>query len=98
MQAKHTPGPWLIADDKSPFVYALNDQGINRFSLSVSRGFVDDKPTNPDELLATAKLIAAAPDLLSHLKFAVKLLGAMPLISGTAQVEAMRAALAKAGA
>ena len=41
-----------------------------------------------------ARLIAEAPNLLAHLKFAVALLG--PLCGGTAQVEAMRAAITKA--
>lgn len=47
--------------------------------------------THPD-----ARLMAAAPELLGHLRFAVKLLGAIPAISGTAQVDAMRAAIANA--
>ena len=41
-----------------------------------------------------ARLVAAAPELLAHLKFAVALLG--PLCGGTAQLEAMRAAITKA--
>jgi hypothetical protein len=45
---------------------------------------------------ANGRLMAAAPTLLAHLEFAVKLLGAMPALSGTAQVDAMRAAIAAA--
>lgn len=48
------------------------------------------------EIAANTRLIAAAPNLLTHLKFAVALLG--PLCGGTAQVEAMRAAITKAEA
>lgn len=45
---------------------------------------------------ADARLIAAAPELYAHLEFAVKLLGGLPGFAGTAQIESMRAALAKA--
>ena len=43
-----------------------------------------------------ANLTAASAALLSHLKFAVKLLSAFPAMSGMAQVEAMRAVVAEA--
>lgn len=46
--------------------------------------------------LANSRLIAAAPELLSQLQFAVKLLGAFPAMSGTAQVQSMRDTIAKA--
>ena len=42
------------------------------------------------------ELIAAAPDLLAHLEFAVKLLSAFPAMSGTAQVERMRDIISQA--
>ena len=60
MSAKHTPGPWHRIDRT---VYALNDQQINRFWA-----VVQDAHTPDDELLANARLIAAAPDLLAALK------------------------------
>jgi hypothetical protein len=41
------------------------------------------------------RLITAAPKLRAHLEFAVKVLSGIPAIGGTAQVEAMRATLAK---
>lgn len=47
-----------------------------------------------DEATDIARLIAESPNLLAQLKFAVALLG--PLCGGTAQVEAMRAAITKA--
>lgn len=53
---KHTPGPWLV---EGRTVYALNDDGYNRFSA-----LVQDAHTPGDELEANARLIAAAPDLL----------------------------------
>ena len=45
---------------------------------------------------ADARLIAAAPDLLAHLEFAVKLLEGIQILSATAQVDAMRAVIARA--
>lgn len=54
-----TPGPWLLSGRT---VYALNDEGFNRFSA-----LVQDAHTPWDELEANARLIAAAPDLLAAL-------------------------------
>ena len=45
---------------------------------------------------ADARLIAAAPDLLAHLEFAVKLLEGISILGATAQVDAMRAVIARA--
>lgn len=49
-----------------------------------------------EESEANARLIAAAPELLSSLRFAVKLLSALPHVNGTVQLDYMRAAIAKA--
>jgi len=62
---KHTPGPW-IADGN--FVYALNEQQVNRFSLSLCKGYSDIGRTSTEELAANARLIAAAPELLEVLE------------------------------
>jgi len=59
MIAAHTPGPWLIV---GATVYALNADGFNRFSCQVQ-----DAHTDVTELRANARLIAAAPDLLTSL-------------------------------
>ena len=56
----HTPGPWLV---EGRTVYALNDDGYNRFSA-----LVQDAHTPGDELEANARLIAAAPELLEALE------------------------------
>jgi hypothetical protein len=50
----------------------------------------------PGSAEANARLIAAAPELLSNLQFAVKLLSNLPGFAGTAQVEHMQAAISKA--
>jgi len=57
---KFTPGPWYI--DKTT-VYALNPQNFNRFCAQVQGAH-----TPIAELEATARLIAAAPDLLGALE------------------------------
>lgn len=59
-----TPGPWLLSGRT---VYALNDEGFNRFS-----SLVQDAHTPGDELEANARLMAAAPELLKALEEAVK--------------------------
>lgn len=65
--SKHTQGDWLVAGGTT--VYCLNAHGYNRFTAQVQRGHTDSKwPTEPDELEANARLIAAAPELLEALK------------------------------
>jgi hypothetical protein len=54
------------------------------FDMNTGRGLPD------------ARLIAAAPELYGQLIFAVKLLDALPGFRGTAQIDRMHAALAKA--
>jgi hypothetical protein len=98
----HTPGEWKVADSE-PFVYALNDAGTNRFCAQVQPGWItesrnkaNDPRTPDDELRANAHLIAAAPDLLANLKYAVALLNNLPFLRETTQVVKMMAAIAKA--
>jgi len=72
-EPKFTKAPWLLANDGSPFVYALNEEGNqNRFWLHIARGFVkneswEDARVASDEVLANAHLISAAPDLYEAL-------------------------------
>ncbi len=56
MKHKFTPGTWL---SKGKTVYALNEDGYNRFSA-----LVQDAHKSEEELEANARLIAAAPELL----------------------------------
>lgn len=58
-KSKHTRGPWYRSGKT---VYALNEQGFNRFSA-----LVQDARTGDEELEANARLIAAAPELLEAL-------------------------------
>ena len=56
----HTPGPWKR---EGRFIYALGDNGINRFMLQVNPGGLSDVSAGADELEANARLIAAAPKM-----------------------------------
>jgi hypothetical protein len=61
-QPKHTPTPWL-AEGKT--VYALNENGTNRFSALVQAGFEFDgrrykMPASPEEIEANAAFIVRA--------------------------------------
>lgn len=57
MEYKHTPGEWQY---EGLTVYALNEDGFNRFSA-----LIQDAHTCEEELEANARLIAAAPGLFS---------------------------------
>lgn len=64
---RHTPGPWMTADSDPTFVYALGDDGFNRFCAHVQ-----DAHTSRAELEANARLIAAAPKLLKACEMLVE--------------------------
>lgn len=79
----HTPGQW---DRQDHTIFALDETGtINRFSAQVQGGFVcreqgwnQAERTSDAELLANARLIAAAPELLEALELAVAYLTGLP--------------------
>ncbi len=90
MTVRHTKGEWYAVgawvehgDDNTPDI-------CNCDPVSMGQG----GKRSYEEIYANARLIAAAPELLAELKFAVKLL--RPLIGSTAQIEAMDAVIAKA--
>ena len=68
----YTPGPWKCGKEE-PFVYALNSAGTNRFFCNVGPGWItkgnrnssDDERTSAVELMANARLIAAAPEAVA---------------------------------
>lgn len=71
----HTPGEWKCGEGE-PFVYALNSAGTNRFFVSVQGGWLaegrnkpDDARTSHEELMANARLIAAAPEMYEELRY-----------------------------
>ena len=87
---KHTPGPWSFSSN-------LRENGIARIMPSYrQRVCIATIPAgkNADAKEADARLIAAAPELLSQLEFAVALL--KPMFEHTAQVERMEDAITKA--
>jgi len=69
METKHTPGPWELIDKT---VYALEHDGWrkgqevmrNRFSAFVQ----GSKAISEEELVANARLMTSAPDLLGALQ------------------------------
>ena len=88
-----TPGPWGIVIRKvGPDEIRSADESaelICEFPYGAGAGAdIQDA--------ANANLIVAAPELYAQLEWAVKLLGGLPGFAGTAQIESMRAALAKA--
>lgn len=94
-EAKHTPAPWLIAKSDASFVYALNDNGYNRFWAHVTGGNLRRaESTLRAEVEANARLIAAAPDLLDALIEIVSADDAHELTQK--HIESARAAIAKA--
>lgn len=80
--SKHTPGPWFISDSVRPSVVVGNE-----------RVFVGT--LNTDENIANARLISAAPELLSAIQF---LIGAsVPMSRQQSECwKALEAAIAKA--
>ena len=70
-KAKHTPGPWF---SEGTTLYALNDDGVNRFQASLCPGYVtysrrgEKQWTSAEEVLANVALARAAPDLLEALE------------------------------
>lgn len=89
MSAAHTPGPWKLSTPQKDWNgdYTLFEIHWSDAGECIAE-FVHGE--------ADARLIAAAPELLTQLEYAVKLLGAFPALNGTAQVQSMRAAIAKA--
>lgn len=80
MTTKHTPGPWLMCESAT-HVTVTNAHG--------DAVFHDDKRI--PGVMADARLIAAAPDLLEALRFVLKYEGMGAVTEAT-----VRAAIAKA--
>lgn len=67
--SKHTPGPWKVATTYklaqrgAAEIVPWNDQGRTLALTQTVKGY------SPDESLANARLISAAPDMLAALKW-----------------------------
>ena len=83
---EHTPGPWEW--DENVHGIHITKPRDGTIPLTVAR-----IAGSNDESLANARLIAAAPELLAELEYAVKLLAPF---GETAQVQRMRQVVAKA--
>ena len=81
--SQHTPGPWRYDSGK---IWTPRGWWV----ASVYEDMEEDIKG------ANGLLLAAAPDLLAHLEFAVKLLEGISILNATAQVDAMRAVVARA--
>lgn len=74
----HTPGPWFL---EGATVYALNEQGTNRFTALVQPGFSfqgtgqHSSRTTEEEVLANAHLFKAAPLMLAALENVIEPIG-----------------------
>lgn len=98
MSAAHTPGPWSIEQTRDMLWVGPmrpDDRKVEHVVVSLN---IDSQLTHSAALrqLYNARLIAAAPELLTQLEYAVKLLGAFAALNGTAQVQSMRDTIAKA--
>lgn len=90
---EYTPGPWM-ADGPDYFGdYTIHPEGRALAIAAVVNGAINGLSGHGAEHEANARLIAAAPELLTSLEFAVKLLAPF---GETAQVEHMRSVIAKA--
>lgn len=88
MKAKHTPGPWAAV---GRWVEHVSDKRADICNCDPASMGQDGR--SDAEICANARLIAAAPELLAELRFAVSLL--KPMLGHTAQVQRMEAVIAK---
>ena len=65
MTTTHTPGPWCLQESLNDF-YGQEIIGGRRI---IAETCIDDAVQETEEDLANARLIAAAPDLLSALEY-----------------------------
>ena len=67
MDAKHTPGPWVVGSDAGASGRMVGPMGEEEVCTVFGAGESNDPETRP-ECLANARLIAAAPEMLTVLK------------------------------
>lgn len=95
METKHTPGPWTVA---SPDEISVNAGTEGRVAILTNlRGALGMKGRrDPNEVIANARLIATAPELLEALQHAIDWLNAAGVAETMPVQQQARAALAKA--
>lgn len=95
MEAKHTPGPWEMVE------HSWSRTGIYAKAIGIAALDIADEATEETQeewqamMAANARLIAAAPDLLSACQSAISHLE-WSLTAEDPRCVAMRAAIAKA--
>lgn len=100
MDMKHTPGPWAHTNDVSEEVFADIESVDGLLYIRAQWGAMrklskSEKQNLQDEMLANARLIAAAPDLLAALQLAVRQNSHDMLMTGE-ELRVCEAAIAKA--
>lgn len=85
MTAKHTPGPWSIAEGDGCFIVETDDSTVRFVVIGL----------NMEGDRSNAQLIAAAPDLLEALKLADAMLSGATMNANVVE-QKVRAAIAKA--
>ena len=89
MNAKHTPGPWVVRESSCG--------SVGTDSILTALAFGDDPDCKADDrMVANARLIAAAPELLEALKAICDEQDANEGYATPATYDAARAAIAKA--
>jgi hypothetical protein len=71
-QTKHTPGPWQIDKFIGEFVVSSGDTSSDPNAREICECYQDGERQDKTDL-ANARLIAAAPDLLTTLKFGLSI-------------------------
>jgi len=69
--ATHTPGPWMLTSARYGLISNANDLPVATLSRPVG-GSASEEKRNMDTMMANARLIAAAPELLAELREARK--------------------------
>lgn len=87
----HTPGPWLFSPVNDCAVAIVEDDGTSIFDVTVNL-----HTTGHSALAANAALVAAAPDLLAALQWALSQIEDSLDPDHQAALESARAAIARA--
>ena len=91
METKHTPGPWKLIEQGDANMYGMVTAG-NRWIIS----FQQNGELMSETQLANAKLMAAAPELLSTLKHCTEALKVVCSSATKPFIERAEAAIKKA--
>jgi hypothetical protein len=94
MITKHTPGPWSVHETTHQMNFEDTTICRIKFSGQDTDLFIGSPVTNHGDALATAKLIAAAPDLLDAAKEALRLLNALEAGDGSLYPESRKQLIA----